>query len=88
MDSNGRFLEKIYQDKFGIHKEAEKQNTADKNGRNEIFVLTTEEGRGILMVNGAGFDIVNFEARSSANGEAELLVKIKGKEIFTALSSS
>ena len=88
VDSSGRFLERIYRDKFGIHEKAEKQNTADKNGRNEISVLTTEEGRGILVVNGARFDVVDFEARSSANGEAELFVKIKGKELFTALSSS
>ncbi len=86
VDRNGRFLEKIFWNKLGEYDEAEKQGTAEK-GEDEIFILT-KEGKGTLSVNGAKFDVVNFEARSSANGGAELLVKIKGKELFTVLSSS
>lgn len=86
VDRNSRFLEKIFRNKFGGHEEAEKQDTAER-GEDEIFILT-EEGKGTLSVNGVRFDIANFEARSSANGEAELLVKIKGKAVFTVLSSN
>ncbi len=86
VDRNGRFLEKIFWNKLGEYDEAEKQGTAEKS-EDEIFILT-KEGKGTLSVNGAKFDVVNFEARSSANGGAELLVKIKGKELFTVLSSS
>lgn len=86
VDRNGRFLEKIFWNKLGEYDEAEKQGTVEK-GEDEIFILT-KEGKGTLSVNGAKFDVVNFEARSSANGGAELLVKIKGKELFTVLSSS
>ena len=85
VDRNGRFLEKIFWNKLGEYDEAEKQGTAEKS-EDEIFILT-KEGKGTLSVNGAKFDVVNFEARSSANGGAELLVKIKGKELFTVLSS-
>ncbi len=64
------------------------ENVQSENGEIEVIVVKTENGKFFLMVGNEKVEICDFTTRSSARGETELLVTIKGKTVFTELSAN
>lgn len=54
----------------------------------EVIVVKTEDGQLFLMVGNERVEISDFVTRSSAHGETELLITIKGKTVSTELSAN
>lgn len=64
------------------------ENMQSENGKVEVIVIKTENGKLFLMVGNERVEICDFTTRSSAHGETELLVTIKGKTVSTELSAN
>lgn len=61
-----------------------------KNGNKkvEVVAVKTEDGKLLLMVGNEGVEISDFTTKSSAHGDTELIVTIKGRTVSTELSAS
>ena len=64
------------------------ENVQSENGKVEVIVIKTENGNLFLLVGNEKVEICDFTTRSSAHGETELLVTIKGKTVSTELSAN
>lgn len=64
------------------------ENMQSENGKVEVIVIKTENGKLFLMVGNERVEICDFTTRSSAHGETELLVTIKGKTVSTELAAN
>ena len=73
--------------KFG-EKKYTKTFTADSKKKIEIIVIKTEDEQLFLMVGNERINISDFKSRSSAHGDTELLITIKGGTVSTELSAN
>lgn len=64
------------------------ENVQSENGKVEVIAIKTENGKLFLLVGNEKVEICDFTTRSSAHGETELLVTIKGKTVSTELSAN